>query len=120
MNASQQTVAWESYPADVTFSCLGSNYTAANAINNWMLMVGTFEVGYGGEYTGSGFIATDQGTCSVVNYPGAFNTVLTGINDLGAIMGWYQTATGPPQGFILNGRWKYAGRFAELIIGNSF
>ena len=67
MNASQQTVAWESYPADVTFSCLGSNYTAANAINNWMMTVGTFEVGYGGEYTGSGFIATDQGTCSVVN-----------------------------------------------------
>jgi hypothetical protein len=98
-NSNMQEVAWESYPANVAFSCLGSNVTEAFAVNNWMQMVGTFDAGE--NY--SGFISTDQGTCSVVNYPGATNTVLTGVNDLGAITGYYQIGQGPMQGFILNG-----------------
>src|SRR5580700_5595120 len=41
LNGQLQTVAWESYPTNVSFSCFGSTFTAASAVNNWLLMVGS-------------------------------------------------------------------------------
>jgi hypothetical protein len=101
-NGVLQTMAWENGPTNVTFSCFDSPFTMASAVNNWLLTVGSFSQS-GGQVT-TGFIATDQGTCTAVNYPNSANTVLGGVNDLGAITGTYWlTENGKSNGFILNG-----------------
>ena len=96
------TLAWESYPANLAFSCFGSTYTEANAINNWALMAGTYTKSDG--MSSGGFISTDQGTCSEVDYPGAASTTLGGINDTGTITGSYwPNFAGAYHGFVLTG-----------------
>jgi hypothetical protein len=97
-----QTVAWSGYPTNVVFSCYDSTDTQAWAVNNLLLTVGSFTSSDG--MTSSGFIATDQGTCTVVNYPDAAYTVLSGINDKGIITGSYwPSASGAAHGFVLTG-----------------
>jgi hypothetical protein len=99
-NGQQIQMAFETYPADVTFACFGSVATVPYAVNNFGQMVGFF---LGGGGVPNGFISTDQGYCSVVNYPGAGSTVLTGINDVGDITGFYTKGSGNVQSFILKG-----------------
>jgi len=101
-NSQGAVIAWESYPANLAFSCSGSVYTEANAINNWALMAGSFARPH--EQVTHGFVSTDQGGCTQVNYPGAVQTQLAGINDTGTITGnYWQKLGGQFHGFVLTG-----------------
>jgi len=95
-----QIHAFVTGPANVTFACFG-NYTAANAISNWLLTVGYYMASDGQT---SGFLSTEYGDCTTINYPGAVNTRLTGVNDYGTMAGTYwPTKKGKAHAFLTDG-----------------
>jgi len=72
------------------------------AVNNWLPSAG-WDENAGGYITG--FIATDNGTCTKIKYPGAKSTMVGGINDLGTLTGtfWPRAGDYPYHGFLTDG-----------------
>lgn len=59
-------------------------YVKGSGINNFGTVVGWAD--------SEGFVCK-QNSCTTLNYPGAFQTSLRGINDKGIIVGWYTDST---------------------------
>jgi hypothetical protein len=80
-------------------SLMSAGIFAPYGINDSDAIVGTF---YTANFVSvSGFLRTGDGVFTVVNEPGADQTYLTGINDLGVLVGdTYNTTTGASPGFV--------------------
>jgi probable HAF family extracellular repeat protein len=100
--------AWVNVFGAFTFQCPGAIDTSAFAFNNNGEVVGLFDTNSMGPI--HGFLA-GYGTCSqTIDYPGAFLTVLTGINDAGTILGHWSTFDGPSSAFLY-----YNGTFTDIV-----
>ena len=77
-----------------------NNFTFADDINNSGVVAGSYRNG-----TGAHGFTLENGVFSTVDVPGAWNdTLITGINDLGQVVGQYrQAGTGDFLGFVKSG-----------------
>lgn len=77
-------------------------FTSVSAINNAGVMVGTFEEE--SSFDSHGFIRDANGGITVIDLPGAFLTIPTGINDQGDVAGsiFGDPIDGSTHGFILH------------------
>jgi probable HAF family extracellular repeat protein len=86
----------------------GTTYKSfsVSRINGWGSVVGTFKDSSGKMH---GFKHYSNGAAIALDYPGAAETSATGINDNGAVVGWYSKNVPPNEwkhGFIYsNGKW---------------
>lgn len=90
--------AWINVFDSFTYQCPGAVDTSAFAFNNNGEVVGIFDSNSMGPIQGflGGF-----GTCTqTINYPNAFLTYLTGINDSGTILGHASGFSGPSTAFL--------------------
>jgi len=97
----------------------GSETTAAYAVNNLGTIVGCWSPppNYVGDYCVNGFIQKSGGQPVTVNYPGACGTFLTGINDSGQVVGYWNELE---DGYCLlwGGAFVYSGgTFRPLTFG---
>jgi probable HAF family extracellular repeat protein len=75
----------------------GSDYTIAYDINNSGSIIGDYGLSSGN--VSHGFLSTG-GTIAPFDVPGALSTSLSGINDLGDIIGGYSDTSGKSHGFL--------------------
>jgi hypothetical protein len=90
----------------------GTDLTYANAINNSNQVVGQFQDSSGNWHGFSFDVST--GVATEIDYPGAVQTVVVGINDAGVISGWYQNSEGSNVSFVeANGTFETVDFFGE-------
>jgi hypothetical protein len=102
------TYALLDYPASFNTNGFGINLGAATSEVNIVGGLGTgagYPIGFSG-----GFLMRYDATKSVtteiyrpVNLPGASQQAASGINDAGAIVGYYSVSSGAPQGYLESG-----------------
>jgi probable HAF family extracellular repeat protein len=84
-------------------------------INNWGSIVATYQQ--------TGFKLWSNGDVVTLNYPGAYETAPSAINDSGMIVGFYEVSGQLPGGFIYsNGQWatlNYPNSTNTLLVGIS-
>jgi hypothetical protein len=78
------------------FYASGTDLTYANAINNSNQVVGQYQDS-SGNWHGFSFDVTTS-VVTPINYPGATQTIVVGINDASVVSGYYQIGKGPNQG----------------------
>ena len=78
------------------------NITSAYAINNTGQIVGAYQLTGNTNATPQHGFLLSGGAFTSIDVPGATQTLATGINDAGQIVGQYNDATGT-HGFLLNG-----------------
>lgn len=74
-----------------SFGVTGAVFTFPYAVNNLGTIVGCWSSG--GYECEHGFIKSSGGTPMSVDYPGAYSTSLTGINDSGQVVGYFVSTT---------------------------
>ena len=95
-----------------TYMYPSSVWTVFSKRNAQGVTVGSYGDNSLNNYT-HGFVLTSSGTATV-NYPGALNTSLTGVNNGGTIVGNYLNPAGKQDGFRLNN-----GTFTRIHYPNS-
>jgi hypothetical protein len=86
-----------------------ANYTAFNSINNHGVIVGTFQIPGSQNY--HGLYTTDKINYTRIDFPGASNTFVSGINDSDQVVGYYQDGNGLSRGFEF-----VAGRYTDVAV----
>jgi probable HAF family extracellular repeat protein len=88
---------------------VSASYTAFNSINSHGAIVGAFQIPGSSNY--HGLYTTDRVHYAQLDFPGASNTIASGINDSTQIVGYYQTGNGPHRGFAFA-----AGQYTDIAI----
>jgi hypothetical protein len=79
--------AWVTFFGTNTYLCPGAVDTFVNAVNNNLQTVGTWDASNMGPIHGFVGSVGSFGSCQTLDYPNAFITNLTGVNDSGTIIG---------------------------------
>lgn len=104
----------------IQFSVPTGQQLNVNSINIWNSIVGAGNIG---DLKFHGFKRWSNGNITILDYPGAAQTVPMSINDAGAVVGYYADSSGQTHGFLyVNGKWAtldYPNATATSLVGIS-
>lgn len=89
--------SWAQVGNFVSFDVPGASLTRPFDVNNSGVVAGFYN-----NQTGTHGFVLNQGVFTTVDFPGAVQTAVLGINDLGQLVGRFQTEEGVDHGFVLS------------------